>query len=529
MIDQFPSVDQVVRQTSGLYTLPAVAMKVLELTGQDSVDSRALKECIENDPALTGKLLKVVNSSLFGLGSEVHGLGQALALLGTKPLKLLVLGFSLPDRLFTGIGHDRLAAFWRDALTKAVAAREICQRWWRIPGDEAFIAGLLQDIGILVLLQDLREPYLELLEQVDRQGSDLERQEMAILGFNHSTLSARLLDTWSLPKSLVRAIAAPKSFATLRGLAGEQAVLPRILHLSDLLVQLVARHRIGALPELLEAGKAYCRLTRPALTELVGDLEQHVDQLADVLSLDLPDGLGFDEVLAEAHVRLADEVEELAMGAVDKRLPSGALGRCRFPTGRSGPSSTAATGIQVPSHATQPGHSDRAATIPGGVDAPQADLVLVGTLTAVITNCRAGRHGLSLLLIEPVERPRWGNQMGSETAPDLVDSVKRECGAICPREGAVLPTGKTGLAMILPACERHAAVEIAHRLVGRATQRYQVDPSQRRSSVNLCIGVASVALPSKNFRARDLIECAQRCLFAGRTSSGPTVKSIEVY
>ena len=70
-------------------------MKVLELTDDPRLDTRTLKECIENDPALTGKLLRVVNSSLFGLSREVSDLNQALALLGTKPLKLLVLGFSL--------------------------------------------------------------------------------------------------------------------------------------------------------------------------------------------------------------------------------------------------------------------------------------------------------------------------------------------------------------------------------------------------------------------------------------------------
>ncbi|MFV2070261.1 MAG: HDOD domain-containing protein, partial [Pirellulales bacterium] len=400
MIDQVPSVDQVVRRTSGLYTLPAVAAKVLELTGQETVDSQALKECIENDPALTGKLLKVVNSSLFGLGSDVHDLGQALALLGTKPLKLLVLGFSLPDRLFAGVGRHRLAAFWRDALTKAVAAREICQAWWRVPGDEAFIAGLLQDIGMLVLLQDLRETYLELLDQVDRRGSDLEQQETATLGFSHSTLSARLLDSWALPKSLVSAIAAPKSLASLRPLAGKQAVLPRVLHLSDLLTQLVARHRIGVLPDLLEAGEVYCGLTRSALTELVGELEQRVQQLADVLSLDLPDGLGFDEVLAEAHARLSDEVEGIAIDAMVKRPPPHPSDGCRSTTARSSSTSTATIADPVRSRVSQRGGSDRLLAIPARGDIPEADPVLIGRLAAVITNCRACRHGLSLLLME---------------------------------------------------------------------------------------------------------------------------------
>src|SRR5687767_12344218 len=79
-----------VHRAGELYTLPRVAVEVLELTSEKVVDARKLKQCIEYDPALTAKLLRVVNSSLFGLSREVADLNQALAMLGTKPLKLLV-------------------------------------------------------------------------------------------------------------------------------------------------------------------------------------------------------------------------------------------------------------------------------------------------------------------------------------------------------------------------------------------------------------------------------------------------------
>ncbi|MCH8042607.1 MAG: HDOD domain-containing protein, partial [Planctomycetes bacterium] len=85
------ALDPFVERAKSLYSLPAVAMEVLRLTDHPKVDVPALKNCIENDPALTTKLLRVVNSSLFGLSREVNDLNQALALLGIKPLKLLVL------------------------------------------------------------------------------------------------------------------------------------------------------------------------------------------------------------------------------------------------------------------------------------------------------------------------------------------------------------------------------------------------------------------------------------------------------
>ena len=200
-------VDRLIARTGPLYSLPAVAMKVLELTRNPQVDTRALKQCIENDPALTGKILRVVNSSLFGLTREVSDLNQALALLGTKPLKLLVLGFSLPGGLLAGLETDTLQRFWRHTLTRAVAGREISETLWRLPGDDVFIAGLLQDVGMLMLIQGLGEPYLRFLDKANAAGADLARLERESMGFDHTMLSARLLASWNLPDTLVEAVA----------------------------------------------------------------------------------------------------------------------------------------------------------------------------------------------------------------------------------------------------------------------------------------------------------------------------------
>src|SRR3954470_24808472 len=88
-------VQQFVEQTGQLYSLPAVAAEILHLTDQPQLDPRAIKKCLESDPALAARVLRVANSSLFGATRQVTDLNQALTLLGVRPLKLLVLGFSL--------------------------------------------------------------------------------------------------------------------------------------------------------------------------------------------------------------------------------------------------------------------------------------------------------------------------------------------------------------------------------------------------------------------------------------------------
>ena len=198
-MDSATILDRLAGRAGQLYSLPAVAMQVLELTRNPQVNTHDLKECIENDPAMTGRILRVVNSSLFGLSGEVSDLNQALTLLGIKPLKLLVLGFSLPSGLFLDVEAKTLAWYWRHTLTKAVAGREISQRLWRIPGDDAFIAGLLQDLGMLLLIQELGSPYLAFLDRAVAEHLDVGAMETQAMGFSHTALSARLLAQWRLP------------------------------------------------------------------------------------------------------------------------------------------------------------------------------------------------------------------------------------------------------------------------------------------------------------------------------------------
>src|SRR5262245_12210137 len=223
-------VQQFVERTGQLYSLPAAAAEVLRLTGEPRIDPRALKQCIETDPALAARVLRVVNSSLFGPSRQVTDLGQALTLLGIRPLKMLVLGFSLPKELFAGLEAEVLARYWRLALVKAVAARELAEGLWRLPGDEPFLAGLVQDIGMLALIQQLGEPYQKLLIHVQTYGGSVLDRELETLGFDHLVLSARLLSHWGLPASLCAAISLPPDEDRIDELTRDERTEPRILH-----------------------------------------------------------------------------------------------------------------------------------------------------------------------------------------------------------------------------------------------------------------------------------------------------------
>ena len=311
-MDSQSALDQMVARCGELYTLPAVAVRVLQLTDSPSVDLRALKECIENDPALTTKILRVVNSSLYGMSREITDLNQALALLGTNPLKLLVLGFSLPEALFLNVNGDILRRYWHRALIKAVAARELSRGIWNLPGDEAFIAGLLQDLGMLALLQQLRDSYADFIDCALAKSHSLAAAEIEALGFDHYELGARLLERWSLPNELVAITASGNDRNRIALLPADEQCIGQIVHLADLLASVLAENRVDMLPELLDVGRQYRQLTDLQIQPLVGTLQAKVDQLAEVLSLELPQGQKYDEVLSDAYERLSTVAEQIA-------------------------------------------------------------------------------------------------------------------------------------------------------------------------------------------------------------------------
>ena len=532
------TIAEFVQRARRLYSLPAVAMEVLELTNNPQVDTAALKACIENDPALTTKILRIVNSSLFGLSDEVSDLNQALALLGTKPLKLFVLGFSLPSELFANIAGDVLGRYWRHTLTKAVAGRELSETVWNVSGDEPFIAGLLQNLGMLVLLQDLGEPYVKFIETVHRESADQAALELATLGFDHVVLSARLLEHWRLPKTLVRAVALSHSPDQIETLPPKQRTLPQILHLSNLIALLLAQQRSDVLPELIEVGRRYHDLSREQLETLVGTLQQKVNQLADVLSLTLPDGTDYGDVLTQAHIQLADAADdaagELVSGSLEDRLWHETESLTSAVQQLVDPGSTTAGPDELPDIPTEmafgiqsvPTAIGRAAEVAGPGD---IDPGFLGQVAAAVAGARQTRCPLSLLLVQIDNFDDLIITRGVEGASAMTRLLEAVVRAVNEGGGACLPTDEAGFAAIWENCDRQQGVELGRKLVAGIRDWSKQRGEECGLSMTVSAGVATVTLPPKNFPAQDLIEAAQRCLYAAQSSGGDGLKSIGFY
>ena len=191
-----------VRDCSTLPSLPAVALRVLEVTQDVEFDLADVARVISKDPALSSKILRTVNSSFYGNGHTVSTISQALVLLGSHAVRTLVIGFSLGG----GIAKTKTTAFdratyWRRCVYSATAARMICERLQLPQQETCFLAGLLMDIGMLALDQVLGEEYGAVTGRSLSHG-DLSSIEMQCLGLTHATVSGLLARMWKFPLAL---------------------------------------------------------------------------------------------------------------------------------------------------------------------------------------------------------------------------------------------------------------------------------------------------------------------------------------
>ena len=191
-----------------LPTLPAVALKVLEYAQQDEIDVNEIAKTITQDPALAGRILKVVNSSFYGRSHEVATISHAIVILGIQSVKTLVLGFSLVGALARerGPAFDHMK-YWRRSIIAATATRLLCGRARFIQTEEAFLATLLADIGVLVL-ERVFGPAYHAVHQKAASHQALREKELAVFGTTHAEVGGLLATSWKLPPLLVVPVAA---------------------------------------------------------------------------------------------------------------------------------------------------------------------------------------------------------------------------------------------------------------------------------------------------------------------------------
>lgn len=188
-----------------LYSLPQTLAEVLRVVRDESSAADDLAKVIMRDPAMTTKILRVVNSPFYGLGRTVSSVSQAVVTLGTRQVTALALStsvYSLTDKWETSFDRIR---FWRHSLEVAIASRAIAKKSGSKREEEVFVAGLLHDIGIIILEHSYPERFHHVWKNARRYGG-LEDLEEAEWGTNHARVGQFLLEQWQIPDIICQAV-----------------------------------------------------------------------------------------------------------------------------------------------------------------------------------------------------------------------------------------------------------------------------------------------------------------------------------
>jgi putative nucleotidyltransferase with HDIG domain len=198
---------EVLSRIHKLPSLPAVVMELLASMAQEDVDIDELAKKIARDQALTAKTLRLANSSFYGMAHQITTIQEAISILGFRTVRSLVTTAALIGT-FAGSssGQFNAAPFWRHSIAAAVCARELAS-WRKLNPEYAYTAGLLHDIGRLVLVTQFQTNYAATMAYRHQHDCQLLDAEHAILGIDHAAVGHALTQHWKFPEAIQRAIA----------------------------------------------------------------------------------------------------------------------------------------------------------------------------------------------------------------------------------------------------------------------------------------------------------------------------------
>lgn len=182
---------------------PAIAVKILNTVQNAECSMADLETIISADPALTSKLLRIANSAIYALPNKIGNINRALSILGTNLIKNIALSFVITGEMQSNNDSSfDFDYFWRRSVTAAVAA-ELTLKLINKKDDDIFVAGLLQDIGVLVLFLSKGKEYNAILKHsLANEGKSLTQKENEFFQFDHQQVGCLVLESWNIPESI---------------------------------------------------------------------------------------------------------------------------------------------------------------------------------------------------------------------------------------------------------------------------------------------------------------------------------------
>ncbi len=241
-------IELVLHQLTSLPTLPAIAVRLLELTIQDDTQAKEVVTLIESDPSLASKIISLATNAATGISRNNASLSKAVVLLGFDAVRNAVLSIKVFETLQEASPNDMSvtfdwSGFWKHSMAVACAAKRIIKLLNpKVDPEEAFICGLLHDIGKLALVSSLPKSYSRVIELTEASLANIADVENKILGVDHSIAGKRLGQKWNLPESVIETIWLHHSWINALPEVLTNPEIVQSVHLADIIAR---EQRIG--------------------------------------------------------------------------------------------------------------------------------------------------------------------------------------------------------------------------------------------------------------------------------------------
>lgn len=199
---------KLVNKVKEMPPLPQSITQILEITKDDKSSSRELAKVFERDPTLAVNILKIANLPAYGFSSRISTISHAVVCLGLETIKSIALTSSTHDMLNKEIPAYSLGEgmLWQHSISCATCAKIIAQRIGYKDNEEAYIAGLLLDIGKIILSGFAEDEFKQISEIAEKDKVPFNIAEQQVLGFDHPQVGGRVIKKWNLPSALVEAV-----------------------------------------------------------------------------------------------------------------------------------------------------------------------------------------------------------------------------------------------------------------------------------------------------------------------------------
>ncbi|WP_429884600.1 sensor domain-containing diguanylate cyclase [Geoalkalibacter halelectricus] len=498
-------IDQILKSDT-LPTLPVVASKLLALSAEEEADLQQIAAVVAQDVSLSSKILRVVNSPFYGFASSIGTISKAVSVMGINPVRSLVLSFSLLEvknrAAAPGFSFEK---FWECSLATAVSARMLMVELEDPAPEEGFIAGLLENVGEMLLALALPERYGEVRRQPFDHGNELAAREQSLLGADHAEIGAEIAQRWRLPAEIVLPLRyhhAPERYA---GDNPRIARLAAVAHLAGLLADIFyAAHPEKAQALFLERARHLLALGERAFSHLAPRVHEEVNQAAACFGVQVRLQQSIEEILQEANLRLGQI--NLTYEQTNRDLEKARAELLRLNQELQAKSQTL----------------ERLAQLDGLTGAYNRRF-FQSFLHGEISRAARGGHGLSLILADIDDFKALNDSAGHQAGDAVLRALCTLVRELIREYDMLARYGGEEFVVVLPETEAAIALEVAERIRRKVAEHDFVHAGQTHR-ITLSLGVAFCRPAMDSCGSDDLVRHADLALLEVKKHSKNQVK-----